>query len=49
MGSDMIFIPLATAYLILLIHSWQPDTIQLVLPGSLQAGLTGPHCSIKRQ
>lgn len=41
MQSDLIFVPIALSYLYLLIHSWQPDTLQLVLPGSLEAGLSG--------
>ena len=41
MQSELIFAPIALSYLFLLVHSWQPDTIQLVLPGSLKAGLTG--------
>ncbi len=34
-------LPLALVYGYLLIHSWQPDTLQLLLPGSLAAGFSG--------
>lgn len=34
-------LPLALAYATLLVHSWQPDTLQLLLPGSLAAGFSG--------
>jgi len=39
--SDLIFVPVALAYLFLLLHSWQPDTLALILPGNLEAGLSG--------
>lgn len=41
MGSSFIFIPVALAYTVLLAFSWEPDTLALILPGSLQAGLSG--------
>lgn len=34
-------LPLVLCYGILLAHSWQPDTLSLLLPGSLSAGLSG--------
>ena len=39
--SDAILVPVALAYLFLLVHSLQPDTLALILPGSLKAGLSG--------
>ena len=41
MHSNWIFVPLSIMYAALLLHSWTPDTLQLIMPGSLQAGLTG--------
>ncbi|EFJ48550.1 hypothetical protein VOLCADRAFT_117581, partial [Volvox carteri f. nagariensis] len=35
------FIPLSLAYLALLISSWSPDTLQIMMPGSLAAGFSG--------
>jgi hypothetical protein len=32
-------LPLALAYGVLLSGSWQPDTLSLIMPGSLEAGL----------
>lgn len=34
-------LPLVAAYAALLVASWQPDTLSLMLPGSLSAGLAG--------
>lgn len=39
--SDVIFVPLAVAYLVLLLQSWQPDTLSLMMPGSLAEGFEG--------
>lgn len=39
--SEAIFLPIAMAYLFLLLNSWQPDTLALILPGNLEAGLSG--------
>ena len=39
LASHACVVPLALTYAVLLLCSWQPDTISLVLPGSLQAGL----------
>ena len=39
--SSLIFIPVALAYTVLLAFSWEPDTLALILPGSLQEGLSG--------
>lgn len=33
--------PLALAYAVLLADSWAPDTLRTMMPGSLQAGLSG--------
>ena len=44
LSSDLIFVPLVLLYLYLLVHSWEPDTLRLILPGSLAEGLTGVHC-----
>ena len=40
--SDMIFLPLVAAYIVLLVRSWQPDTLSLMMPGSLADGFAGP-------
>lgn len=40
-STDALFLPLALAYAFLLAHSWQADTLTLILPGSLQEGLSG--------
>ena len=49
--SELICAPLALVYLYLLLHSWEPDTLQLILPGSLAEGLTGTtllsHCVLQ--
>ena len=36
-------------YIILLAQSWTPDTLQQIMPGSLQAGLSGtmPFTSVR--
>lgn len=39
------YVPLALAYTALLIASWQPDTMSLILPGSLNEGLSGELAS----
>lgn len=39
--SELIYTPIAAAYVFLLIHSWEPDTLSLIMPGSLKAGLSG--------
>ena len=41
MHSDWVFVPLSIMYIMLLAQSWTPDTLQLIMPGSLQAGLSG--------
>lgn len=41
MESFGIFIPLSLIYAYLLGMSWQPDTLQLVMPGSMQDGMKG--------
>ncbi|KAK9842571.1 hypothetical protein WJX81_006808 [Elliptochloris bilobata] len=41
MRSDLHFVPLALLYLYLLVHSWEPDTLSLILPGSLAEGFKG--------
>ena len=43
LSSDLLFVPLALLYLYLLVHSWEPDTLRLILPGSLADGLKGAH------
>jgi len=43
MHSSWIFVPLSITYIALLIQSWTPETLQMIMPGSLQAGLTGTH------
>lgn len=37
----VLLLPLALCYGYLLARSWQPDTLSLLLPGSLSAGLSG--------
>lgn len=41
MHSNWIFVPLSFMYVALLIQSWTPETLQMIMPGSLQAGLAG--------
>ena len=41
--TDAIFVPLAIAYSLLLLRSWQPDTLSLILPGSFEQGFAGAH------
>ncbi|GMH37518.1 hypothetical protein BSKO_05391 [Bryopsis sp. KO-2023] len=41
LGSMALFIPLAVVYIYLLTMSWQPDTLQLMMPGNVQEGMTG--------
>lgn len=38
---DEIFVPIAIAYFVLLMASWQPDTLSLMMPGSLAEGISG--------
>ena len=38
---DSIFVPLALMYGVLLVRSWAPDTLALMMPGSLREGFTG--------
>ena len=45
MSSDLLFVPLALMYLYLLVHSWEPDMLRLILPGSLADGLKGTRCA----
>lgn len=40
LSSNLVFLPLAAAYLCLLIQSWTPDTLSIIMPGSLEAGLS---------
>lgn len=39
--SPLVLAPLALVYGLLLVWSWQPDTLSLILPGSLADGLKG--------
>lgn len=41
LSSDLVFLPLAATYCFLLSQSWEPDTLSLILPGSLREGITG--------
>ena len=36
-----VFLPLSAIYIVLLARSWTPDMLQLMMPGSLEAGLSG--------
>lgn len=36
-----VFLPLSAIYIVLLARSWTPDMLQLMMPGSLNAGLSG--------
>ena len=36
-----VFLPLSVVYIVLLARSWTPDMLQLMMPGSLDAGLSG--------
>lgn len=40
-ASNWTLVPPALGYIFLLVHSYQPDTLSLVLPGSLKEGLSG--------
>lgn len=44
MESFGLFVPLALLYGYLLVASWQPDTLSLMMPGDLNQGLKG-SCS----
>lgn len=35
------FLPLALGYGLLLFNSWSPDTLSIMMPGSIQEGLKG--------
>lgn len=39
--SNLVFVPLGLAYLALLAQSWAPDTLSLMMPGSLGQAFTG--------
>lgn len=39
--SDVILLPLVAVYIELLARSWQPDTLSLMMPGSLADGFAG--------
>ena len=41
MRSYWVFAPLALAYMGLLAYSYTPDMLSLLLPGSLEAGMSG--------
>lgn len=41
--SPLVLVPLALVYGLLLAWSWQPDTFNLVLPGSLAEGFKGGY------
>ncbi|KAK9806537.1 hypothetical protein WJX73_008503 [Symbiochloris irregularis] len=41
LASNACLVPVALCYVILLCDSWTPDTLSLVLPGSLKEGLSG--------
>ena len=45
MYSELIYVPIALAYGFLLAHSWDANTLNLILPGSLEEGLAGGECS----
>lgn len=40
-NSDILFIPLCLMYFYVLIQSWQPDTLSLMLPGDIKEGFKG--------
>ena len=42
-STDAVLVPMVLAYAFLLAHSWQADTLKLILPGSLQEGLSGTN------
>ena len=46
--SDLVFMPLALMYLVLLVRSWEPDTLSLMMPGSLREGFAGMLCGRNR-
>ncbi|KAK9867083.1 hypothetical protein WJX84_008592 [Apatococcus fuscideae] len=39
--SNFVFAPLAALYAVLLVASWDPSTLSLILPGSLKEGFSG--------
>lgn len=39
--AEILLLPICAAYLFLLVLSWKPDTVQILFPGSLEAGLSG--------
>ena len=39
--NDAVLLPLAIGYLALLIQSWTPQSLQLIMPGSFRAGFAG--------
>ena len=39
--SPLVLAPLGLVYGLLLVWSWQPDSLSLILPGSLTEGLKG--------
>ena len=38
--SDVPIVPLCVAYVVMLVASWSPDTLSLMMPGSLEAGIS---------
>ena len=39
--AEILLVPVCLAYLFLLYASWKPDTLEILFPGSLEAGLSG--------
>ena len=39
--AEILLVPVCLAYLFLLYASWNPDTLEILFPGSLEAGLSG--------
>ena len=40
-ASNLCLVPVAVCYAVLLCQAWSPDSLSLILPGSIQDGLSG--------
>lgn len=46
MRSHLALMPAAICYTVLLWHSWSPDSLSLILPGSLKEGFSGKNARV---
>lgn len=44
---DAVIMPIALAYSLLLLRSWQPDTLSLIMPGSLAEGISAGSMNVQ--